>query len=88
MIDTGRNCLHLAAFNGGLEVCQILLKHDCDLEAQDKDGWSPLHLAAQEGHVSTVSLLWRVREKKLDNLSVTVHNREVELLSEGSWLES
>ena len=38
--------LHLAAFNGHLEVCQLLLDNMRDKNPSDKNGRTPLHLAA------------------------------------------
>ena len=49
---TGRNAIHAASFHGHLQCISHVLEADCDnlIHASDKDGWTPLHLAAQEGH--------------------------------------
>src|SRR6266700_1255295 len=37
--------LHLAASNGYEEIAKLLLAHGADLNAQDLQGYTPLHLA-------------------------------------------
>jgi ankyrin repeat protein len=36
---------------------QLLLKKGADIEAKDKDEWTALHEAAQNGHEAVVQLL-------------------------------
>ena len=49
--------LHLAAFNGHLEVCNLLLDSMGDKNPSDKNGRTPLHLAALQVLISIVLLL-------------------------------
>ncbi|XP_055928806.1 protein phosphatase 1 regulatory subunit 12A-like isoform X1 [Argiope bruennichi] len=43
---TGATPLHVAAAKGYIEVIKILISAGVDLNAQDNDGWTPLHAAA------------------------------------------
>jgi cytohesin len=46
-----------AAYQGNLEVAQILVEAGAALSATDKDGRASLHLAAYQGHLEVVKLL-------------------------------
>ena len=46
--------LHLAAFNGHLEVCQFLMDHVIEKNISDKNGRTPLHLAAQKVYMNRI----------------------------------
>ena len=52
----GMIALHVAAEWGHREVA-IYLDHGADMNARDKDGFTPLHAAAQTGHLPLVDLL-------------------------------
>ncbi|GFU27116.1 protein phosphatase 1 regulatory subunit 12A [Nephila pilipes] len=45
-LRTGATPLHVAAAKGYSEVMKILIQAGVDLNAQDNDGWTPLHAAA------------------------------------------
>ena len=49
--------LHLAVLKGHLDMCQMLLKHQPDLRAQDNKGNTPLHVAATGGHLEVARML-------------------------------
>ena len=57
--EYGQTLLHTAA--GGEkdcpELCSILLEHNAKIDAVDKDGNQPLHLACKQRHTATVRLL-------------------------------
>ena len=46
----GYSALHIAAKKGQLEICIGLLEYGCSVHAQSKAGFTPLHLAVQNGH--------------------------------------
>jgi ankyrin repeat protein len=49
--------LHRAAGKGDLSAVARLLEEGADANAGDRDGWTPLHWAAHEGHDDVVKLL-------------------------------
>ena len=49
--------LHMAAWHGQLEVCQILLQYKADHNSLDRDGQTPLHRASYRGHANVALLL-------------------------------
>jgi hypothetical protein len=51
--------LHCAAFDGLLEMCELLVKYykPADLKIRDKNGWQVLHCAASQGHLEIYELL-------------------------------
>ena len=53
----GWTCLHIAADNGHLDICRLLLDKGAQVEAKDNRGCTPLHWAAREGYVEIVRLL-------------------------------
>ncbi len=46
--------LMLAALNGELAICQLLIRKNADV---NKTGWAPLHYAATNGHLDVMNLL-------------------------------
>ena len=54
----GMNCFHIAAANGHLRLCKVLLEtYKLDLQMTDDNGWSVLHLAAKAGNVELFQYL-------------------------------
>lgn len=49
--------LHISATKGCVDVCEFLLKHGADMDAQTAEGDTALHLAAANKHLDVVSLL-------------------------------
>ncbi|XP_016518287.1 histone-lysine N-methyltransferase EHMT1 isoform X2 [Poecilia formosa] len=49
-------CLHWAAFSGSVEISEVLLNAQCDLQAVNVHGDSPLHIAARENRLDCVKL--------------------------------
>ena len=49
--------LHLACQRGLLTMCKALLSRGADRMARDSRQWTPLHLAAREGHLSCAVML-------------------------------
>jgi len=47
----------IAARNGHLDVCRLLLDKGAQVEAKSGGGWTPLHWASRQGHVEIVRLL-------------------------------
>lgn len=54
--DRGETLLHNAVESGHVKAAQILLKNGADFKIQDKEGNTPVHLAAKKGNVEMLSL--------------------------------
>ena len=53
--NNGENCLHIAAYNGHLNLCQTLIDdHDFDKNIVNNNGWTALHTSAQSGSYELV----------------------------------
>ena len=50
-------CLMIAASNGHLDFCRLLIDKGAQMEAKDSNGNTPLHFAAANGHLEIVRLL-------------------------------
>lgn len=55
--ENGFTALHVAAFEGDVEMVTVLLEEEADIEAQTKEGLTALHWAAVEGKADVVKLL-------------------------------
>lgn len=53
----GNSALHIASLAGQKEVIKILVQHDADVNLQSQNGFTPLYMAAQENHDSSVKYL-------------------------------
>ena len=54
--NDGNNCLNIAAFQGHLSLCKMLMdKHKIDLHMSNNDGWTALHYSAQRGNSEVVA---------------------------------
>ena len=50
--EDGSNCLQIAADEGHLDFCKILLEKSIfDVNMADDDGWTPLHFSARDGNL-------------------------------------
>ena len=59
--NCGMNCLHIAAYNGHLNLCKKLIeKHKFDVNAADNDGWTALHNSAINDSYKLVSFFANV----------------------------
>ena len=60
----GKNCLHTAALNGNLSLCQLLKdKRNFHVHMAGNDGWTPLHYAASSSNYKLVCfflLVWKM----------------------------
>ena len=54
--NLGRNCLHVAALYGHLNLCKTLInKHNFDVHMADENGWTALHYSARNGSYELVT---------------------------------
>lgn len=53
-----RSILHKAAYySGSATLLENLITQGADVNARDKGAWTPLHLAAKNGHVEALQIL-------------------------------
>jgi len=55
--SSGTTALHYAAFNGNVEIINLLIKNGADVKAKAKDGVTPLHYAASKNSKDAVKIL-------------------------------
>ena len=60
----GTTQLHIAAFRGYFDICQLILENVEEKNPANKMGKTPLHLAAQGGHLGIVQLIIKNVEQK------------------------
>ena len=53
----GSTPLHLAAYNGHIEIARLLLQNGAEVNAKSNYGRTPLHCSAYRGHVDILHLL-------------------------------
>ena len=54
--SSGKNCLHIAAFYGHLNLCKTFVdKHNFDVHLVDNDGWTVLHHSGSNGSCELVT---------------------------------
>lgn len=46
----GNACIHMAAYEGSLEMCQLLLRHGASAVARNRSGVQPHSIAQAQGH--------------------------------------
>ena len=55
--NEGFNCLHIAALNGHLDLCRLLInKHNFGVNVTNRKGWTALHCSVQNGNIDLVNL--------------------------------
>lgn len=55
--ESWRTCLHFAAENGLVELCELLISRGAEINVGDKVGYTPLDLAVSKVRVDVVDLL-------------------------------
>lgn len=45
----GMAAIHEAVLSGNLACVKLLVEHGADIQQQDEEGWSPLHMACSDG---------------------------------------
>ena len=43
-VGNGNRSIHIAAQNGHLPILKLLVQKDCDVNAQNKSGQTPMHM--------------------------------------------
>ena len=70
----GNTALHEAAWNGNNDIVKILLSSYCFVDSINYTGFTPLHLAGQNGHakVAKTLLKWKADPSLLNQVSLNV----------------
>ena len=64
----GQTPMHWAAFNGNIEVMQILMHHSLvEKNPNDKNGRTPYFLAVKNDHTYVVNYLTATKKRKAEN---------------------
>lgn len=76
----GKTALHLAAENGHMEICDILLRNKAFINSKTKLGVTPLHLACMQGHNKVVTLLVQAHKASTDATTSVSRDYPIRLL--------
>jgi ankyrin repeat protein len=68
----GWTALHLAAFNGHIEIIRLLLQHGADLNAKDNQKWTPIHYSVFQGSIPVLKVLLEARASIISAQDQTV----------------
>ena len=55
--SSGETALHFAVEGGNIQAVRLLLEHGADVNARNKDGWTPSQTGSQQGRDEIVELL-------------------------------
>ncbi|KAL7753727.1 hypothetical protein RI367_000658 [Sorochytrium milnesiophthora] len=58
--------LHVACIHGHLPLVRCLVEHGADVNCVDWQGWTPLHNAADSGHLDIIKFLCSLPQTKVD----------------------
>lgn len=67
---TKNTALHQAMIGGGLPLRILLFREDLNVNAQNNDGYTPLHLAIHRGLIDSIKILLSIQGAAI-NLSIT-----------------
>jgi len=82
--DSGHTMLHIAALRGYPNLCTALAEHGCDVNKQDRNGFTALHFASWAGKISCVKAL--LDTGRVDQTIQSVHGKlPVELAYDNDW---
>lgn len=82
--DSGHTMLHIAALRGYSHLCTALAEHGCDVNKQDRNGFTALHFASWAGKDACVKSL--LDTGRLDQTIQSVHGKlAVELAYDNDW---
>lgn len=70
-----RRPAHIAAAFGHAALLTTMAQLGADLRSADKKGWTPLHWAADSGHVEAVTLLARLVGGEMDDFGTAALNK-------------
>ena len=81
--------LHYASYHNRHDITVTLLQHGADVNSKDDNDWTPLHLAAQEGHFSIVKAIWQRSSSSLHDVTndgrtalyIASHNGHTDIVS-------
>ena len=84
-LNEGQTPLHLAAKNGHLEICRLILANVNDKNPVNHDGETPSQLAAYHGHLPVMELIKSALSKKGSKFRRTIVRSYAEAM-EGTYL--
>src|SRR3990167_3184411 len=69
--------IHELAKTGQTELLELCLKEEgIDVNLQDEDGYSPLHLAAMNGHKECVGMIMQFEEEKGIEVDLSLKDKD------------
>ena len=73
---SGKTPLHIAAENGHLSLCQLIIENVTVKNPKDKDGRTPLHLSAKRGHLQVYRMLLEYAKKDILKIYIPPKDKE------------